>query len=295
MPRLPDFLVIGAAKSGTTTLYHWLREHPGVFLPDFKEPYFFSSYKPSRQSVRELEEYERLFEGAGPDQLVGEASAGYLYCEEAPGRIREQLGPDVRLIAVLRHPVDRAHSMFWHRKRDAEEPLDFREALEAEPGRIEEGWQLGWHYLAMGRYRQQLERYREMFPPENLLVLCFDDLRTAPERCLQQVTRFLGLEPFPELPTAENENRSYQIRFPVVERIIRSAVGGPESEVRRLLPPGLKQLAKDGLRRLNRKRSGYERLTPELRQELTERFRDDIEYLTHEGQPGFEAWARQLR
>ena len=111
----------------------------------------------------------------------------------------------------------------------------------------------------------------------------------------QFVTRFLGLEPFPELPTAENENRSYQIRFPVVERIIRSAVGGPESEVRRLLPPGLKQLAKDGLRRLNRKRSGYERLTPELRQELTERFRDDIEYLTHEGQPGFEAWARQLR
>ena len=65
MPRLPDFLVIGAAKSGTTTLYHWLREHPGVFLPDFKEPYFFSSYKPSRQSVRELEEYERLCRAGG--------------------------------------------------------------------------------------------------------------------------------------------------------------------------------------------------------------------------------------
>ena len=82
--RLPNFLVLGAAKSGTTALYHILKKHPDVFLPLQKEPYFFSRYKPSVHSISSLEEYLDLFREADQLKRVGEASAGYLYCEEAP-------------------------------------------------------------------------------------------------------------------------------------------------------------------------------------------------------------------
>lgn len=292
---LPNFLLPGAAKSGTTTLYHWLSRHPDVYLPAFKEPYFFSDYKPSKESIRDRAAYERLFEGARGQRRIGEASAGYLYCPAAPARIRELLGSEVRLVAVLRHPAERAWSMYWHRRRDAEESLCFEEALEAEPDRIAAGWQLGWHYLAMGRYRDQLERFRACFSPEQLLVLCFDDLKRDPLGTLREVTDFLDLEPFRELPRAENENRNFTIRYPALERWIRSAGSGSLGGFRRLLPAGVQRAAKHGLRRLNRVDAGYGPMPAELRRSLGERFRVDIEYLAGEGRPGFRAWAEDLR
>ena len=289
---LPNFLLIGAAKSGTTALYHILRGHPDVFLPAFKEPYFLSAFRPSPRTVTELEDYRALFEGSADAARVGEASAGYLYDPTSAERIAATLGTDVRLVAILRHPVDRAHSMYWHRRRDAEEALSFEEAIGAEPERIAAGWQLGWHYLAMGRYREQLERYRSRFPSEALLVLNFDEFVADRRAAVDEVTSFLGIERLASLPDDAPSNPSYRIRAPGVERALRQVggAGGALARLRRSIPAPLRQAAKRMIREVNREGDGYTPLDPALRRELTRGFRSDIEYLAKEFRPSFASW-----
>ena len=173
---MPNFLVIGAAKSGTTSLYHYLGQHPQVYVSPVKEPNFFalegekpdfrapgSEERINSWSVTDVEAYRALFEGAGEEEALGEASAMYLYSEKAPGRIRHHL-PNTKLVAVLRDPVERAYSSFLHLKRNGREPLDdFVEALEAEERRIRDNWEWIWHYKNMGFYHEQLRRYHEAF------------------------------------------------------------------------------------------------------------------------------------
>ena len=128
MENGPQFLVIGAAKSGTTSLYHWLREHPEIFVPRLKEPHFFghgiSRYSGpgdavlTRNSVRTLAAYGKLFSSRENGKIAGEMSTGYLFGEAAPRLIREHL-PSAKLVAILRHPVDRAYSQYRMMRRPA--------------------------------------------------------------------------------------------------------------------------------------------------------------------------------
>jgi len=143
-PRLPTFLVIGAARSGSSSLHDSLRQHPQVFVSPIKEPHFFSNENkepprgvpgaPRSTRVTDINRYMELFEGAKPGMAVGEASVSYLYSEDAPDRIRHYV-PDVRLVAILRNPVERAYSAFQYlRERGTEPYADFSEALEADTG-----------------------------------------------------------------------------------------------------------------------------------------------------------------
>lgn len=149
---LPTFLVIGAAKAGTTSLYHYLGQHPQVFMSPVKEPGFFAleghplDFRgPGDEWLRQattttLEAYQKLFEGVRDEPAVGEASVLYLHHHAAPEAIARYV-PDVKLVAVLRDPVERAYSAFLYQTRNGREPLaDFEEALRAEPRRIADGW-----------------------------------------------------------------------------------------------------------------------------------------------------------
>ncbi len=205
--RLPDFLVIGAAKSGTTALYDYLRQHPRVAMSELKETNFFAleggrpAYRGpgddetiNRLSITDLDAYCALFEGIAGEHAAGEASPLYLYDPRVPDRIRGCV-PHVKLVAVLRHPVHRAYSAFLHARRDGREPLgDFGEALRAERARIRGGWEHLWHYRAMGFYGRQLERYLEIFPAERIHVLLYDDFVADPVGALQGCFRFLGVD-----------------------------------------------------------------------------------------------------
>ena len=167
---LPNFLIIGAAKAGTTSLYRYLEQHPEVYMSPVKEPKFFAlggerlDYRgPGDEarmrgaSVTSLEDYRELFRGVSTETAVGEASTLYLYSERAAARIKHHV-PDVKLIAVLRNPVDRAYSDFLHLVRDGIEPLtDFPQALEAEESRIRSRWAPMWHYRRRGFYHPQLK------------------------------------------------------------------------------------------------------------------------------------------
>lgn len=152
--RLPNLLVIGAAKAGTTAIYDYLGMHPQVYMSRLKETNFFAlEGSPlnfsgpgdhdyiNKYSITCLDQYCQQFQGVTGETIVGEASPLYLYNAEAPQRIRHYT-PDVKLIAVLRHPVDRAYSAFLHTIRDDREPLhDFALALQAEESRIQSGWE----------------------------------------------------------------------------------------------------------------------------------------------------------
>jgi len=209
--RLPDFLVVGAARSGTTSLSSFLATHPRVFFPAEKEPMFFSVYgRPSlpvdprtrRQAefvVLDLESYVHLFAGARADQLLGEGSTWYLYSHQATIRnIRKIYGLAVStlpILILLRNPVERAWSHYWLKRRNGEESLSFEEAIE--PAVVEERQEKnllpGFDYLGFGRYYSQVKAYLESFV--NVKVLLLEDLAQEPSKLMWEVFRFLGLEP----------------------------------------------------------------------------------------------------
>jgi hypothetical protein len=225
---LPDFLVVGVPKAGTTALYAALIRHPQLFLPGVKEPKFFLSDGPpprhrggpgDRQThgehVWRREAYEALFDAAPPGTWRGEATPFYLYDLDAQARIRRLL-PHARLIAMLRDPVDRAHSNWAHLWAAGLEPeRDFVTACRIEPRRRAAGWAHFWHYVGQGRYGEQLTHLYGLFPREQVLVLRYRDLRDRPTDTLNQACAFLGVRTgmIDEVP---DENvRPYPAQTPV--------------------------------------------------------------------------------
>jgi hypothetical protein len=206
---LPNFLIIGAAKAGTNALYHYLRQHPQVYMSPWKEPKFFAFESEADLGFRaangrdapvnasvilDQAEYEELFDDASDGELArGEASTHYLYVEKSPRRIKALI-PDAKLIAVLRNPVDRAFSSYQHLVRDDLEPLDFGAALDAEAQRIAEHYAYLYRYTDMGFYSEQLDRYEKTFPENQLCVLLYDDLRSDPEGTCRRIFSFLGVD-----------------------------------------------------------------------------------------------------
>jgi hypothetical protein len=208
MATMPNTFIIGAAKSGTTSLYDYLRQHPDVFMSPVKEPRYFAyaenppemagpgDEETNRASgaVYTLDDYRALFEGATTESIVGEASPVYLYDEDAPRLLHEHC-PDATLIAVLRNPIERAYSHYLQLVQSGREPLgDFGAALDAEDERVAAGWEWSWHYRRMGFYAQQLARYLEYFDREQLQVYRFEELTENPGGFAQTVYRALGVD-----------------------------------------------------------------------------------------------------
>jgi len=204
---MPNFLIIGAAKSGTTALYEYLKQHPQIFMSWLKEPHFFAfeGEKPRFQGpgdqelynyivVDDVEGYRRLFQGASKETAIGEASANYLYIPRARDRIRHYV-PEAKLIAVLRNPAERAYSSFLHMTRDSREPFDdFAQALQAEQERVQNNWGPIWHHKRAGFYYAQLKRYHEAFDRDQIKVYLYEDLRNNPIGVQKDIYKFLGVD-----------------------------------------------------------------------------------------------------
>jgi hypothetical protein len=202
---LPNFLIIGAAKSGTTALYQFLLEHPEIYMSPDKEPHYFalsrktitftgpgSDYLNSR--IRTLSEYERLFADVTNERAVGEASTQYLYFPWTALNIRHHL-PDVKLIAILRNPVDRAYSAYLHRVKRGLEQLSFEDALADEAVRMRQNWDPVSFYKEGGLYARQLERYLQLFDASQLKVLTYEEFKSHPQAVLEELFTFLGVDP----------------------------------------------------------------------------------------------------
>jgi hypothetical protein len=198
---LPDFLILGAQKAGTTALFSYLRKHPQVTGPAWKEVSYFDRYY-----ARGARWYRGQFPVAR-GKIVGEASPSYLLHPLAPERVRAVV-PDARLIALLRDPVDRAYSHYQHEVALGREPLSFEDALAAEeerlagevermtaePAYFSDAW-WNYTYFARGLYAEQLERWYAVFPRERLLVVPTEDLAERPDETYARIVEFVGARP----------------------------------------------------------------------------------------------------
>ncbi len=199
---LPNFLLIGAGKSGTTTLYEWLKAHPEIFMSPVKEPNFFAlagetvdagddplQLRHYPWSVTTRSGYEALFDKSEGTLVQGEASPMYLYSPKAPSAIKDLI-PNVKLVAILREPVDRLHSRVMHLAREGREPKGgYADIFDT----TSIWWQRN-DLIREGFYYRNLKRYCSVFPTSQLKVFLYDDLKNSPDQVLQDLYSFLGVD-----------------------------------------------------------------------------------------------------
>src|SRR5580692_4284622 len=287
---MPDFLVVGAPKAGTTALHAALSEHPGLYLSAIKEPKFFLSDGPPptkggpgdaltyREHVWRRADYEALFAPAPPGTLRGESTPLYLYDRAAMGRIRDTL-PQGRLIVIVRDPVERAHSNWTHLWSAGLEPVsDFVLACAEEERRIAAGWASFWHYTGLGRYGAQLDHAFSLFAREQVHVLRYRRLIDDPAGTLNGICGFLGVDTgvLSEIP---RENVTAHPEQTVAHRAVSLGMRASAAVGRRL--PGLTAATLTGPLERYLQRHSRERqpLGWEQRQVLLPRFEDDIKLL----------------
>ncbi len=203
----PDFVIPGAPRCGTTFMFEYLDQHPGIYMSSIKEPNHFAtdldsgSYMESITFLRDPDRYRSLYAGARSDQLTGEASTWYLYSHDAAANIKAN-NPETRAIAMLREPVAMLHSLHLRRIYGGSEDLtSFEEALAAEADR-REGRRIppkarnvkALFYREVGRYSPQIERFYDALGRDQVLVLIFEEFRRDPASAYRQVLEFLGLD-----------------------------------------------------------------------------------------------------
>lgn len=277
---LPNFLVIGAFKSGTNSLYHYLEAHPQIFMCPANEPSFFA-FEGKKMSggrwaegvVTDFEDYKKLFSGAAGRIAVGEVSPTYLVSLEAPGRIKHYL-PDVKLIAILRHPVDRAYSQWQMEVRQGNEKTeDFAEAIKTV--KVVADGTSRRRFVAGSLYYQLLQKYYALFDPSQICVLLSDHLSTDREDLVKKMYEFLKVD-------SSFVPQNINVRFNEGGGVPRSRTGGfllqkffpALSGIKSLVPQGLREGFVGGVRRQLLVKPPE--LAPELRAELSVFFRDDI-------------------
>jgi hypothetical protein len=220
---MPNFLIIGAMKSGTTALYYYLEQHPEVYMSPVKEPNFFASQGQDNaaDAITHIGTYQDLFRGVSGEKAIGEASHSYLYEPGAVSEIRRYI-PEAKLIAILRNPIDRAYSHFLHRVRDGTEPLDdFAQALQEDQVGVHKG-RTFQDYIGRGLYYSQLKRYFGTFPREQLRVYLYEDLSGAPISTVQDAFRFLKVDDSFVPDMSLRRNVSGYPKYKTLDRLLRS-------------------------------------------------------------------------
>lgn len=305
---MPNFLVIGAAKSGTTALYKYLGQHPEIYMSPYKEPHFFAfegeklDFRGPRDrammsymTVNERDRYEALFDGVTDEKAVGEASPMYIYVPGTAERIKHYV-PDMKMIAVLRNPVDRAYSNYLHMVRDDREPLSsFVDALKAEPERIEDNWYASWHYKQMGFYHAQLRRYLELFDRDRIQIHLYEDLNRDAVGVLQEIFRFLDVDDsfVPDVSVRYNESGVHKSNL---LRALHTYLLKPDplkTALKPLIPLKLRRRLVGRLVGNIRDRNLVKPpFPPEVRAELVEDYREDILKLQNLTGRDLSAWLK---
>ncbi|HEX6470840.1 MAG TPA: sulfotransferase [Streptosporangiaceae bacterium] len=300
---LPDFLVIGAPKAGTTALHAGLNRHPDLFMSPVKEPKFFLTDGPPparggpgdaqtyREHIWRRADYEALFDGAGDGRPRGESTPFYLHDAAAQRRIKDLI-PHARLIAVLRDPVERAHSNWAHLWSAGLEPIgDPVAACAAEPERIAAGWAAFWRYVELGRYGEQLRRLYELFPRDQVLVLHYRQLQYDAAATLDRICDFLGVRTG-LIDTIPRENVTTHVADSpgarALQRVLRAG-----AVIGQYAPSSVRAVTRRPLLAvLQRERRPRQPLTCEERERLLPYFADDIALLQEVTGNDYSRWLK---
>ncbi|MBX2963574.1 MAG: sulfotransferase domain-containing protein [Cyclobacteriaceae bacterium] len=291
---IPDFLIIGAGKSGTTSLDNYLKQHPQIFIPSLKEPNFFGyeltkiedlngdpqEINHFKSSVTTLGDYLSLFASASPSQLKGETSNTYLYHEKAPERI-QYYNPNIKLIAVFRQPADRLYSRYLHLARVKKLPSkNFEDCLNEKSI-----WWKRNDLIKEGFYYKNLSRFYNYFPAENIRIYLYEELNKNTETVLKDVFHFLQIDHSIEIDTTIRYNQSGFVK----NQFLDSLYGGdglvqktmkailPSKAITRLKANISIQRALNSLKNKNLERP---KIDPKVREILTHKiYGDDIRNL----------------
>lgn len=210
---LPNFLIVGAPKCGTTSLYQYLRQHPDVYMSTLKEPRYFPCFglAPGTPVVRTQAEYKQLFDGATTERAIGEASPNYLHAPKAAGQIAAEL-PEAKIIVSLRNPADRAYSSYLGRVRRGVEKRPVQDAL-----------QPGNYNFDASLYSDALARYFAIFDRSRVKVLLFDDLARDTAAALRDVCAFLHIAPNAAIDTHARHNVGLMPKWPALDGLVLHA------------------------------------------------------------------------
>jgi hypothetical protein len=269
----PNFFILGSAKSGTTSLHRYLRQHPDVFMSHIKEPTFFCQ---GFQVVKNPIRYFDLFASVKRERIIGESSHAYM-TNPSTARVLKTLFPDARFVVILRNPADRAYSLYNHMRRYGHEKIgSFEKALEIEETRFHSKefqrrcpqYIYNFLYFRSGLYGEQIERYFELFDRQQFHFLTLDLLKSQPMAALQEILTFLELDPdFTPNLRVHNEG-SITARFPLVQYFWTHKVKHP----RFLRKQGFKILEKVNFKRVPP-------IRPETRSNLLARYESDLRKL----------------
>ena len=268
---LPNFIIIGAGKSGTTALHNYCHAHPEVFMTGVKETNFFelegkpiesnSISDPERlyhypQSINNWEDYKNLFKEVENEIAYGETSPMYLYGKRAPFHIREKL-PYVKIIAILREPVNRLYSRWLHLLRDGNDPIgDFENSMDKSSI-----WWRRNDLVTEGFYFDHLKRYYELFPKEQIKVFLYDDLRQDSSKVMRELFDFIGVDSnfVPDL------DREYNVSGKPKNAILDKLVGANSILIKtaKSVAPGLVEKLKES--------SGVNKVLLDVRKQNMER------------------------
>lgn len=285
----PNLIIAGAMRSGTTSAYRYLAEHPDIFMSHNKEPTFLAFEGTphfrgpgdeafNHNVVPDEASYHSLFAGSQNFRYRGEASAMYMYLPDSIGGIKRHC-PDAKILILLRNPIERAYSSYQYLRTRGQEPeASFELALSLEDERIAASWAPMWHYRQAGRYGEQLRRLYDELPRENIYCMSHDDLVSKGPRSLDSVLAWLDLPPFPPSVKATVHNKSGSSRHPRIERILRTSE--TKRKVKNALPLPLRAPAERFMRSLDHWRSDaivpYAPMNSSTHDELREYYESDI-------------------
>jgi Sulfotransferase family len=298
---LPNFLIIGAAKSGTTALYYYLKQHPDIFMTTLKEPHFFGFEgenlcfrRPggvldpiNTTAITNFKDYQALFDEVSTEKAIGEASPSYLHTPKAADRIKVYV-PEAKLIAILRHPAERAYSAFLGEylssiEQGLEYMTDFEQALRMEETFIQENWSPIFYYKKLGFYYEQLSYYYKLFDKNQIHICLNEDLQRDATKTLQNIFSYLGVEDTFVPDTSVKAGASGIPKNKFLYWLSRQK--SIKSVLKPLLPKGIGQTFEKHM-------LTKPKLSPELRQELIEVYRDDILKLQDLIQRDLSAWLK---
>ncbi len=302
MAKLPNFFVVGAPKTGTTSLYHYLDQHPQIYMSAVKEPHFFAAEFREENFAAELrpgiardtrslrkflsgsmpqkrlggivtdwDDYVRLFANARQESALGEASVGYLWSPTAPGRIAETI-PGAKILVMLRDPADRAFSQYRHGLANGSIRWSFREHIQRNLRHRSAEFCASYPFLEFGLYAEQLSRYLERFG-RNVWVGFHEDFRSRPLELFQNICRFLGVDPEFSPDMTRQHLEAEVPRNAAVGWLKRS---GSWRAAASLTPSKLRPL----IRRALMLNAGTTRMDPADRKFLVDHYREDIRKLT---------------
>jgi len=283
MNRKIDFLIIGAQKSGTTTLYDWLGQHPDIFLPETKEVLYFAYDDFYRQGEKYLDVFYKKYSA---QKVAGGAYVHLMYFPHVVQRIFNY-NPHMKIIAVIRNPIDRAYSAYWFARSNGWESCNtFEDALDREKERIHGSYteRAELTYLGHGKYAEQLQYFFDAFGSEKMMVVFTEDLRFHPGEVFDQVLKFLGLSSIGNsFDLSQDSNRSNAARLPALQKFLLSKEAWYKNLGRRWLPASLRMWIRtrftEKIISLNRRPFEYPPMKPDTRKMLVDYYKPQNEKL----------------